>query len=145
MADEYITTAYVDAHIGIGLRQTWFPVATELVTLIEGATGFVQSYLRNSGYSTPSSTTDETVKMAVMGALWQMAASRPATTVKIPEDWKEHPCRKAYVDILNGSVQLTHALNTRSAVGGVAFTAGTVAGSTSGRPAVATHTALLGY
>jgi len=69
MADAYITTAYVDAHIGIDLRQTWFPVATELVTLIEGATGFVQSYLRNSGYSTPSSTTDETVKMAVMGAL----------------------------------------------------------------------------
>lgn len=123
MADSYIDTDYVKANLGTGVYNAIAAVTGQSFTqAIYSATALVQSYLRNSGYATPATTTDETVKLAVLGALWQMVASTPETNLSLPEAWEDHPARLALKGIVGGNVMLTHALTTSAAIGGWTFT-----------------------
>lgn len=123
MADQYIDATYIQAHLGSGYEAA--AVATSgivRVTIIEAATAFVQGKLRNSGYS-PVSTEDpadveELVKLATYGAYREMLATIPEAAVALPENWNAHPARMAYVDLVNGELQLAATPSNIAAVGG---------------------------
>ena len=123
MADQYIDAAFVRNYLGTNVEGTIEAyTGVGLTQHIESATSLIQSYLRNNGYTTPTTTNDETVKGAVMGAVWQTFASVPEASLPLPENWADHPLRIAYVGILDGSATLdtsvTHTLDTAQAVGG---------------------------
>ncbi len=141
----YIDSTFVDAYLGTAVRTALVSDSgANLTTLIEGATAIVQTALRNSGYSVPTTTTDDTVKLAVMGALWVTLSSRPEYQIALPENWKEHPCRAAYVGILNGDCPVTLSLTSRDAVGGFSFSDASTSSST-GRVAYASRSAMKGW
>lgn len=119
MADQYIDQTYVRAFFGTSLETAITGITgVSLTQQIEAATGLIQSYLRNSGYGTPDTTTDQTVMLGTLGALVETLSSIPEVSLPLPENWAEHPARIAYVGILNGDAQVTHALDKSAAVGG---------------------------
>ena len=127
-ADKYIPVAFVNAHMGAAVASVLYEAdSTFLGVLIEGATASVQSAMRNNGYTVVASGADDTlctdqlVKLAVMGTLWEMLASRPQFGVELPKDWATHPAKRAMGDILSGAAQLPTAISVRSAVGGISI------------------------
>jgi hypothetical protein len=146
VADAYIDSTYAGSFLGGDLVTALDGLTgVVLTTQIEAATALIQSYMRNNGYS-PVSTTDptaveETVKLAVMGALWQLLTSVPEGNVSLPENWEDHPARIAYVGILTGDANLTAALDKGAAVGGSQWTTHT---STT-NPQLATRDDLEGF
>lgn len=154
MADRYITSAYVSRFIGTAVVNALLGDSAQsstnvLNTLIEAATASVQPAMRNSGYavaadSDGTATTDETVKLAVMGALWILIAGRSEYGIALPEQWSEHPANVARKQILNGDAQLSISKTARDAVGGVKFTDGST-NSTTGHPQRSSRTNLAGY
>lgn len=118
MADQYIDTTYIDAHLGTNYRTGATVSGVNITTQIEAATALVQGYLTNSGYATPSTTSDENVKLATLGAFRVLLASVPEATVPLPDGWDDHPARIAYLGILSGELPVSHALTNISAVGG---------------------------
>lgn len=122
MADTYITSTYVKGFIGTGLWDALAGVTGfSWTTQIESATATIQSGLRNSGYAASSTTDDEFVKSAVMGALWEQVSALPEKSIPLPENWDRNPLNIARVQILNGDADLTHSLTKRKAVGGWAW------------------------
>lgn len=145
MADQYIDAAYVRNFLGTNVEGTIEAyTGVGLTQHIEAATSLVQSYLRNSGYETPATTTDETVKMATMGAVWQTFASVPEASLPLPENWADHPLRIAYIGILDGSAQLTLTQADANAPGGMTFSDST-SGANTARTPYATRANLRGY
>lgn len=122
MADAYIDETYVRAHMGTALESALVGIAgTSLTTLIEAATARVQAALRNSGYSTPSTTTDEMVKLAVFGVVREMVSDIPEASLPLPDDWRSRATNPMSIlkEIISGEVQLSgHTLTTAAAVGG---------------------------
>lgn len=119
MADAYITATYVKSFVGTGLYNALDGVTGFSWTQqIETATGLVQSALRNSGYETPSTTTDQTVMAATMGVVWQNASALPEKAIPLPEDWENNDLNIARQRILSGDETLTLSLDKVSAVGG---------------------------
>lgn len=145
MADAYIDATYVKAHMGTGVHDAIAAVTGSSITQrIESATALVQSYLRNNGWATPTTTSDEMVKLAVLGAFWQMACSTPETNVSLPDEWETHPARVAYLGILSGDAQVTHSLTKASAVGGWTYSDYSTT-TTSGRTQRTRRSELEGY
>jgi hypothetical protein len=140
VADQYIDSAYVDALLGRGFRTAVEDLeGANLFTLIEGGTALVQSYLRNQGYSTPTTTTDETVKLATLACVAVSMFSIPEFSFPKPESWDMHPAKLALDGILSGDAQVTHGLTQISAEGGLAFSSSTT------YPQRASRTNLGGY
>jgi hypothetical protein len=128
VADRYISPEYAAAHIGGSLIDALSESSSSILSiLIEAATASVQPAMRNSGYNVTSTgtdytlMTDETVKLAVVGALWISLSTRPEFSVKLPDGWAEHPANVARKQILNGDAPLTLAKSVVGAVGGVKF------------------------
>lgn len=127
MADRYIDVAYVDSCIDRTVRESLIgdeAAADELLRHIERATSFVKGYLRNSGYTCPttqdpSTIDDETVKDAVMCLVWEKLAAKPNTSLPLPEGWATGPYKLALTGILSGSVQLNLPQSTKNAPGGI--------------------------
>jgi hypothetical protein len=147
MADQYITVAYVDARIGMSVRQALSDDGVAVLSAVETATALVQGRLRNSGYTTPTTTTDQGVMAAVMGCVWQSLADQP-NGINLPDNWKTNPYYLAMVDVLNGDYQPdpsgSHSLNTRDAVGGAVFSDSSSTASTV-RAQRSSRTNLAGY
>lgn len=140
MADKYIDATYVDAYLGHGFRTAIDDLeGSSLDTLIEGGTALVQSYLRQQGYSTPATTTDETVKLATLACVFASALTLPEFSFAKPDTWENHPAKLALDGILSGDAQITHALNEIAAEGGAAFTSSTT------YPQYASRSNLSGY
>lgn len=121
MADQYIDEAYVNARLGTAyVNAVQAVTGIDLTELIETATSRVQSAIRKNGYATPSTTTDETVKEAVLGAVLEQLANVPEVKLELPN----HPALKVYQDLLSedGTLQITHAVSNIAAVGGMQFT-----------------------
>lgn len=96
MPDRYIDQEYVRGHIGSQIESAMSGVpGVSLTTIIEAATALVQLSLRKHGYPTSSAGDDPLVKLATLGAVWQMLSSIPAITLKLPEDWEKHPAKVA--------------------------------------------------
>lgn len=129
MADRYINVAILDAAMTSAARVALTRSATslaELDTLIELATADVQSKMRNSGYATletqDPAEVSGVVQLATICRVWEMLASRPPYTLKLPDKWEELPYRAAYSDILDGDAQLPEAQSASGAPGGWSFT-----------------------
>lgn len=149
MADKYIDATYVDAFISQSVRESLTAdYGIDLDVIIESATALVKGKLRNSGYSTPSTSTDAGVMSAVMAATWLALAAQPASTLKLPEDWKSLPLFQSYAEILSGDYQCdpasNHALTSADAVGGWSFSDST-SGSTTALPQRTSRSNLAGY
>jgi hypothetical protein len=127
VADRYIDVALVDAAIGRSVRESLVgddAAPGELLIVIELATALVQSYLRNSGYATPATQDpteilDGTVKLAVVGAVWEMLAEKPDNSLQLPDNWATSMYRVALDGILSGSVVLNLTQNLGNAPGGI--------------------------
>lgn len=97
-------------------------VGVELETHIQLASSLIVGYLQNSGYTPGDSTTDDRVKLATIGALWEMLASIPEVSIALPANWEAHPARIAYVGILNGDLPVSHTVTEKDAIGGSQLT-----------------------
>lgn len=145
MADTYIDSTYVNGWLGTSTATALTSdTGASLTVILEACTSLIQSYLRNSGYATPSTTTDEVVKLATMGAVWESLCSRPEWGLKLPENWDRHPAKVAYVGIVNGDTTTTHSLTSRDAYGGWTFSDSSTT-TTTGRVPRATRSQLAGY
>lgn len=144
MADQYIDEAYVNARLGTAyINAVQAQTGIDLTGVIETATARVQSAIRKNGYATPSTTTDETVKEAVLGALVELVANIPEIKVDVSKD---HPSVQVYKDLLSedGTLQITHEQTLSAAVGGSKFTESDPAISTS-KPQRSSRDNLSGY
>jgi len=126
MADNYVTSAIADVWWSADVREELFStdsgsyLSSHFLAMACAATAKVQSDLRSSGYTPPTrSTTDEYIKMATMGVLWEMAAGRPDKNLVLPQDWETSPLKLAADAIELGTAQLTIALDKGGAVGGI--------------------------
>lgn len=133
MADQYIDEDYVRARLGGGFVDGLDDVGSiSLTSIIESATALVQAYYRNNyDASAPSTTTDETMKLATMAGVRQMLCSIPEASIEMPDNWSTHPERLALVGIADGTAILAGAPNTTQGVGGSVWTSSdsTVTGS----------------
>jgi hypothetical protein len=127
VADQWIDETYVDHFWGDNLRTVAFTSAggtyatAQFIGIVEAATSIIQAACRNSGYSTPSTTTDVFAKMGTMGAFWEIAAARPEVRLKLPEEWATNALKTAYEAILEGDAPLTLTQNQGGAPGGSVF------------------------
>lgn len=122
MADQYIDSTYVHAHMGSAVVTVLGAITgVSLTQLIESATARVQTALRNSGYSTPATTSDQTVKLVTFGVLREMLSDIPEANLPLPDDWANRAGNPARMlsEIVEGQIQLDgHTLTLASAVGG---------------------------
>jgi hypothetical protein len=112
------------------VRSILAPSGTNLTMLIERATDLVKGYLRNSGYTPPTTqdpTTigDSTVILATISAVRKMLCSMPSSSLQLPEAYATHPEQVAFVGILSGDSVLTLTRSSIAAVGGWGFTSTT--------------------
>ena len=145
MADAYIDEAFVEDHLGSAyVNAAQAVTAIDLTVIIEGATGVVQGAMQNAGYSTPTTTTDQRVKLAVLGCVREMVADIPEAAQPLPENWASHimnPVR-FFDSIVDGKLPLSgHTVSIPGAVGGWQSTTRT---GTYGRPPRASRTELKG-
>ena len=118
MADTYIDATYVKAAIGTGVHDAIANVTgSSITTRLEAATALIQGFMRANGYTPGTTTTDEVVKLATLGAFWQLAASTPETNLPLPDGWQDHPARQAYLGIKDGTIELAGAPSVRAAIG----------------------------
>jgi hypothetical protein len=132
MADRYIDENYITERMGAGIVEAIQEIrGISLTSLIESATSTVQSFMRNSGYATPSTQdpteiTEIAVKDAVCMAVWIAAAAIPEASLKLSDNYKEHPAYQAYSGIVTGNVPLSAQPSQSGAVGGMLFSTSTV-------------------
>ena len=133
MANQYLDTSYVDAYLGSGVRAALFTdnggsySSTHFNTVCKAATSVVEAALRNSGYSPPSatvansSTVAEYVRLATFGAFVDLAYNRSEHNLALPQEWDEHPAKRAFRAIIDGDANLDLTLTVSGAIGGFAF------------------------
>lgn len=126
MADAYATVTFARAHLGTDYLTAAVAVTAQFTTLSESATSMVQSAMRNSGYTPPTSTdgtgVEEVVKLATLGVLRELVATRPQFAIPLPPDWENHPAKIAYQQIIDGEMALAAEPDQLGAVGGMQFT-----------------------
>lgn len=130
-ADLYLTEDDVYAAMGADVvRSLLDESGTNLTLMIQRCTGLVKGYLRANGYTPPVTTvpatiTEETVKLGTMALVRQWLCSMPASTLSLPEEWKDHPERCA-LDTLRsdhkGEAVLDLPQSSIKAPGGWGFT-----------------------
>lgn len=133
MANQYLDTDYVDAHLGSNVRSALFTPSggsyssTNFNTLAIAATSVIEAALYNSGYTPPTATVSdlsavvEYVKLATYGVFRELASTRPEKSLALPEDWASNPAKQAFQNIVDGTAMLGMTVNTGSAIGGLTF------------------------
>lgn len=127
MADRYVDADFVRAHLGTAYDAAVVGITGVSATvLFESATSVIQTAMRNSGYSPPSTTdpteVEEFVKLAVLGCYREMLAQVPEGSIPLPENWATSPSKLAYAAILSGDARLAATPSTTTAVGGFLWT-----------------------
>lgn len=123
-----------------------------LATMISDASDVVAGYLRNSGYSAPSTSNpdtiaDKTICLACDALVIQALSRVPEANLPLPDGWQNSMQMVALNGILSGSVQLSLTPSSISAVGGSAFSVSDPAVSVAdgSRPQRASRAALEGW
>jgi len=147
MADTYISETNVKARLGTGVHDALAALTGVSITqLREDATAVIQSALRNSGYATPSTTTDVVVMLATFGVFLELACAIPEASIALPEQWTANEYYRARKDIVSGVVELTgHSRSIAGSVGGIVASDPDDTIADGGRPPVATRANLVGY
>lgn len=137
MADRYIDQNYLTERIGAGMVEAILAIrGISLERLIETSTATVQGFMRNAGYPCPSTQdpnaiADVSIKDAVCMATWIAAAFIPEASIKLPDNYKEHPAYQAYSGIVTGNLPLSSSPSQSGAVGGMRFSNSTAGSSSS--------------
>lgn len=146
MADAYIDRTYVREHLGKGFEDAISTLdGVDIVTKIEASTALVQGAMRAAGYATATTTTDELVKLAVLGGTWIMLASTPEGNIPLPDGWETHPANLAYQGILTGTLQLSADPSKIAAKGGWKMSSHAADGSDTSYVQRASRSQLKGY
>lgn len=124
MPNAYISSTFIRAHLGTAYESAVTSLTgVSQTTLIESATSVIETAMRNSGYSPPTSTdgtgVEEFVKLAVLGCYREMLATVPEGAIPLPETWATHPAKIAYQSILSGDAKLAATPTAADAVGGM--------------------------
>lgn len=134
MADNYLESDDYAAQLGSDVVDA----ITEAIgtsgidSLAQQATAFVQGFLQNSGYSTP--TLDEMVnagtpglavlKLAVGAALRELVSAIPNISMPLPPTWKDDVGKRTLEGILSGDMQVVGLTqNVSTSPGGWLMTA----------------------
>lgn len=123
MPNNYLSSTFIRAHLGTAYDSAVTSLTgVSQTTLGESATSVIETALRNSGYSPPTSTdgtgVEEFVKLAALGAYREMLATIPEGSIPLPEQWSAHPAKLAYRAILAGDAKLAATPSVPGAVGG---------------------------
>lgn len=150
MTDQYIDATYIKAHVGTGVHDAIAAITgSSIATRAQAATSLVQAFMRAQGYTPPTSTdgtgVEEVVKLATLGAFWQLAASTPEANIALPEEWAQHPASMALRGIRDGTAELANAPSAADAVGGVSFSDPDADLEDGGRPVLASRYTLQGF
>lgn len=128
MADQWITTTYVDNLLGSKVRVSLFTDGATYKTAAfngtaQAATALVKEYVRSAGYTPPGATTTYGyLKLAVLGEFVKIAYSRKDKNLKFPEDWADSAWMQALKAIASGEAELDLPQSTVSGHGGILFT-----------------------
>lgn len=120
MADRWLDTDYVDARMGIDVRQSLTQEqSVDLNAFNEMATAKVQGIVRAAGYSTPATVTCELCKMAVYAVLVQTISESPANNLALPENWATSEYKITLQQLIDGDIHPNLALaSVGAAIGG---------------------------
>jgi hypothetical protein len=121
-----------------------------LTTLIASASDVVAGYLRNNGYTVPTTTdpstiADQTVCLATEALVAQALASIPEVSQPLPDNWDKSMQVIALEGILSGTVTLNLTRSTAASVGGFLASSSTADVADGGRPQRASRAELAGY
>jgi hypothetical protein len=115
-ADNYLTASDYATLLGDGVYAAVLEAigADGVTSLAQQATSFVQGFMQNSGYVTP--TLEQMVaenmpslsllKLAVAALLRELASSIPDISLPLPDNWDNHAGKRALEGILSGDMQL---------------------------------------
>lgn len=141
MADNFLTTTYVDALLGNKVRVALFTdgetyKTAAFVGTAQAATASIQQAIKSAGYAVPTSTTDEYIKLATLGEFVVMAYGRLDKKAKLPEDWYKSPMGRARADILSGDAELSLEVSVVGGHGGISSSDYTSEVSNGGHPTI---------
>lgn len=127
MPNNYLNATFIRAHLGTAYETAVTSLTgVSQTTLGESATSIIETAMRNSGYSPPTSTdgtgVEEFVKLGTLGCYREMLATIPQGAIPLPENWATHPQKLAYAAILSGDAKLAADPSNVGAVGGFAWT-----------------------
>jgi hypothetical protein len=127
VADNYLTVTYVDFYLGAAVRQALFKDGTStyktaaFLGVCYMSTSDIQTAIRTAGYSPPTTTTDEFIRMATLGSFVRLAYSRPDNMLSLPEDFDKSPMSRAYDKILSGDIVLDLPADDDESPGSVVY------------------------
>lgn len=127
MADNYLTVTYVDFYLGAAVRQALFKDGTStyktsaFLGVCYMSTSDIQAAIRTAGYSPPTTTSDEFLKLATLGSFVRLAYSRPDNMLALPEDFNKSPMSRAYERILSGDIVLNLPSDEDESPGSVVY------------------------
>ena len=84
----WIDTTYIDSFISTEVRTDLFTDeagSPSVTTVIDAAQSIVEAALRNAGYTPPTTTANNDLKLATLGQFLRLAYSRPSKTLELPE------------------------------------------------------------
>lgn len=159
MANQYLDTSYVDAHLGTAVRQALFTPqdgsysSANFNTVCQAATSVIETALRNSGYTPPTatvataSTVDGYVRLATLGCFVDLAYNRPEKRLRLPQGWEDNPAKTAYRAIIDGDADLSLTPSVAGGIGGFVFseTSDDVSSADGGRHHTFSRKNLAGY
>lgn len=116
MADNYLTSSDYEALLGADVVAAVVEVVgtAGLDALSEQATAFLQGFMQNSGYATPtladmvSANTPAlgVIRMATGAALRELVSSLPDISQPVPDNWAQTVGKRSLEGILSGDMQL---------------------------------------
>lgn len=120
----WIDTAYIDSFISTEVRTELFTDETgtpSVTTVIDAAQSIVEAALRHVGYTPPTTTAENDLKLAVLGQFIALAYARPSKNLPVPDSVA--PFVAMAQDIRDGLLQPAGLVADQlGAHGGVKFT-----------------------
>jgi hypothetical protein len=121
-ADNYLESSDYDAQLGADVVAALIEAVGHdgIDSLSKQATSFIQGFMQNSGYATPSLADMQSantpalavIQMAVGAALRELASAIPSISMPLPADWEKQVGKRALEGILSGDMQLVGLAQT---------------------------------
>lgn len=136
MADNYLTSDDYEALLGADVFAAVVGVigADGLDTLAQQATGYLQGFMQNSGYSTltlaemveANTPALGVIRLATGAALRELVSALPDISQPLPDNWAQTVGKRALEGVLSGDMQLVGlAQNIGTSPGGWLMTSTT--------------------
>jgi hypothetical protein len=116
MADNYLTSDDYEALLGADVVAAVVEVVgtAGLDALAEQATSFLQGFMQNSGYATPTlaemvatnTPALGVIRLATGAALRELVSSLPDISQPVPDNWAQNVGKRSMEGVLSGDMQL---------------------------------------